>query len=150
MIARPTAVYLIKNTWSVANYKVGITSNIPRRIAEIEDQYGVDAKLIYACWFPDKDSAKKAELFWHRHFADCLTDDHPGKEWFSLPPPAVKKFQIWSLASPSKQTILRKVYKMGLSMKALKRLSSQLVGLIPHHPSRASIDVWANPLYSFH
>ena len=42
---KPHAVYLMKNMWSDANYKIGFSNNPSRRGVEVEDQYGVEPKL---------------------------------------------------------------------------------------------------------
>lgn len=148
MTVSPTAVYLIKNTWSEANYKVGITANIPRRIAEIEDQYGVDASLVYACWLPTKESAQRAEHYWHKHFSEYWTDDHPGKEWFSLASTNLMKYRDWCSKSPSKHNLLSALYKQGMSLKKIREFSTDLLKSIPMKEFPVSIDVWRSPFYS--
>jgi predicted GIY-YIG superfamily endonuclease len=147
MTIHPTAVYLIKNTWSEANFKIGITANIPRRIAEIEDQYGVDARLIYACWFPDKVPAGKAEWIWHKRYSHLLTDDHGGKEWFSLGKEQVSEFFEWSKLSLPELDLKKKIFMVGSSKSEIRSLTDQLFQGIPKRQNPNSIDLWRHQSY---
>jgi hypothetical protein len=144
---QPTAVYLIYNTWSNANYKVGKTSNIPRRIAEIEDQYEVDARLIASCWFPTKMAAEAAERTWHKILSHFSTDDHRGREWFSLPSAQIEQFNNWAALSIPKPQLTKWLFGQSPSTDEVRRFQDMLFKAMPKRINQPSVDVWNNPNY---
>ena len=142
MKVSPTTVYLIRNVWSEANYKVGVTGNVSRRIAEIEEQYGVEAQLIDSCWFPTRNDAEKAELTWHRRYAENRTDDHGGREWFSLGKTQITEFCDWAELSLTGDALKKWLYREGASWKDLKEYVDKVLRSIPKQHYPPSIDVW--------
>jgi hypothetical protein len=147
MTYEPTAVYLIFNTWSVSNYKVGKTRNIPRRIAEIEEQYGVDARLITSCWFPTKKAAEAAEKIWHKILSQFFTDDHSGKEWFSLPSSQIELFRQWASLSLPKPQLVKWIFGKAPTTDEVRLFQDNLFKALPKRPNQPSVDVWTNPHY---
>ena len=108
---KPHAVYLMKNMWSDANYKIGFSNNPSRRGVEVEDQYGVEPKIICTCWFPTEFDARAAERIWHRRYENNRSEDHSGKEWFALTRTQVSEFEQWCLNSPDHRTLLDDLFK---------------------------------------
>jgi hypothetical protein len=147
MKVSPTTVYLIRNVWSEANYKVGVTGNVPRRIAEIEEQYGVEAQLIDSCWFPTQQAAAAAEKIWHKILGQYQTDDHGGKEWFSLPARRVEEFRTWASLSMPGTALKRWLFVEGSSTAEVKAFLDKLFKALPKPKREESIDLWHNQHY---
>ena len=143
----PHAVYLMKNDWSESNYKVGFSNNPSRRSTEMEENYGVNPSIISTCWFPSEYDARAAELIWHRRFASYRSDDHGGREWFSLPSAHVDEFKEWCSHSPDHQELLDDLFKGGLTFHQVKILTDKLFKLIPKPQGTPRVDVWVSPHY---
>ena len=134
------SVYLIHNQWSESNYKVGKSSLPSRRLGEISVGYDVDPRLIKACWFTTPSAASAAEKFWHRYLRDFQTDDHGGKEWFSLPTRLLDQFCQWSSLSFGFPEIFK--WSMDHSPQARNQYDTKLIRAIPRHIKPPSIDLW--------
>jgi T5orf172 domain len=129
----PTAVYLFRNVWAEANYKIGIASIIDRRKWQIVEAYQVAPILVTAVWFPSRTAAKEAEKRWHQWFKDAWTDDHSGKEWFSLTDSQLKEFVTWAKYSPD-EALLKLKHKSGLlTNDEAYSLTRNLLNSIPTH-----------------
>lgn len=139
-----SCVYLIHNTWSEANYKVGMSQSPSRRIGQIGETYEVEPVLIAATWFTDAKTAQRAETYWHRYFQDFLTDDHSGKEWFALTPAQVEMFCKWCELSRSCVDLANWLFKTGATPKERGDYDHGLIRHIPRHKDPPSIDVWMN------
>lgn len=139
---RPHAVYLMWNTWSQSNYKIGFSNNPTRRGVEVDDQYGVEPRIISACWFPSEFDARAAEKIWHTRYSEFRSDDHSGREWFSLTASQVEEFKAWCSLSLTHQQLLDGLFKGHLNLKQVKALTSTLFTRIPKPMPRESIDVW--------
>jgi len=139
-----TGVYLIHNSWSDANYKVGISSSPSRRSGQVCIEYDVDPTIITSAWFTSTDTARKAETFWHRYLQDFRTDDHPGKEWFSLSPKFVQMFCKWCELGKSRSELSRWLHIEGTTPKQRGDYDHTLIRQIPRHRHPPSIDVWTN------
>jgi hypothetical protein len=137
-----TALYLMHNAWSVANYKVGISRSPSRRSGQVCNDYEVDPDVISTVWFTCTDTARKAENYWHRYLQDFRTDDHSGKEWFALTNEYVQKFCKWSELSKSRTDIAKWLFNIGASRKQLGDYDYELIRRIPRHTIPPSIDVW--------
>ena len=129
----PTAVYLVRNIWAEANYKIGIASVIDRRKFQIEEQYGVGPMVVAAVWFPSRKAAQKAETLWHRYFKDSVTDDHGGHEWFSLTTSQLKEFTVWAEYGPNEALLKLKAKGGLLEYRDARDLESTLIQCIPTH-----------------
>lgn len=138
----PHAVYLMKNVWSTANYKVGFSKNPTRRGVEVDNQYGVEPRIIATCWFPTEFDARAAEKIWHRRFEDSRSDDHGGREWFSLTSSQVDEFMSWCSHSPDHLQLLSGLFNGHLSLKQVKKLTNTLFTHIPKPMPQESIDLW--------
>jgi Meiotically up-regulated gene 113 len=143
----PTAVYLMKNDWSQSNYKVGISNRPARREIEIQENYGVYTVLLAACWFPTKQDAERAEKKWHKILSEFRTDDHSGKEWFSLPDYKVDQFLNWAKLSSDEGAMKRLFFQLGNSNDKVKAHLSRLFRGIPGERPRQLIDVWHSNYY---
>lgn len=130
---KPTAVYLMRNIWAEANYKVGIASVIDRRRFQIEETYQVAPVLVAAAWFPTKEAAACAERRWHKYFCAFQTDDHSGREWFALPLQAVQQFIEWSKMSPD-GAVLKLQAIAGHRLP--NSVTDSLISAIPTHERR--------------
>lgn len=138
----PTAVYLMKNDWSQANYKVGISNRPARREVEIQENYGVYTVLLATCWFPSKEEAQRAEHRWHQYLEEHQTDDHSGKEWFSLTTRQVEEFKKWARASAKADEMKRMFFSHGSRSTPVRSLVRQLFSSIPRQKNCPRIDVW--------
>lgn len=139
-----TALYLMFNDWSIANYKIG-NSNLPgRRQAEICFSYGVEPRIITDVWFTSKEAAQRAELYWHRFFRDQQTDDHGGREWFSLTAADVEHFKSWADLGKSHKQITAWLFGTGAPRREQDAYNRTLLSAIPRRPHPPSIDVWTN------
>lgn len=130
------------NTWSQSNYKIGFSNNPTRRGIEVDDQYGVNPKIISTCWFPSEFDARAAEKIWHKRYFDCRSDDHSGREWFSLTSSQVVEFKSWCNHSLPYKQLLDGLFKGQLSLKQVKDLSNTLFTHIPKPMPSDSIDLW--------
>lgn len=139
-----TAVYLMHNAWSEANYKVGVSKAPPRRSGQVCIEYEVDPDIIQTVWFTCEKSARLAEKYWHRYLQDFRTDDHSGKEWFALSQEYVQKFCRWSDNSMSKNHIIKWLYNLGASKQALADYDYGLLKTVPRHTMPPTIDLWMN------
>jgi T5orf172 domain len=128
----PTAVYLMRNIWSEANYKVGVSSIPHRRVWQVEEAYGVGPMIVSTVWFPTRYSATKAEGLWHKYLKEYQTDDHGGREWFCLPDHIVSEFVEWAKLSPDGTMLKLKVKAQRLSKAEVRQLSTTLLRSIPH------------------
>jgi hypothetical protein len=127
-----TAVYLLRNIWAEANYKVGIASVLDRRKWQIEESYGVGPVIVGSAWFPSRQDARQAEKLWHRYLRESRSDDHGGKEWFSLTPEQVKQFVTWLQLSPDEAMLKLKLRAGQLTPAEAKTISTKLIRSIPH------------------
>ena len=139
-----TALYLMHNVWSEANYKVGLSSSPPRRSGQVCVDYEVEPVIIQTAWFTCEKMARLAETYWHRYLQDFRTDDHPGKEWFALTNDYVQKFCKWSELSKSHFDIAKWVFNIGASKRQLGDYDYGLIRAIPRHRDPPTIDVWMN------
>lgn len=137
-----TSVYLIHNSWSIANYKVGLSSNPARRIGEILVNYDVEPVLITTAWFTEPLAAKTAETWWHRYLKEFRTDDHPGDEWFSMTEQLLSNFKKWSAKSRSQCDHLS--WMLQASREERNNYDTQLLKAIPRHNNPPRISVWRN------
>ena len=138
----PHAVYLMRNEWSEANFKIGISNRPFRRHLEVDDQYGVSSRIITTCWFPNRHFAGKAELIWHKRYNELQTDDHGGREWFSLGKTQIDEFCAWAELSMPGDALKQWLFRDGASYKEVKAFVSQLFNGIPKRHYHPSIDVW--------
>jgi predicted GIY-YIG superfamily endonuclease len=143
----PTAVYLMKNDWSQSNYKIGVSNRPARREIEVQENYGVYTILLASCWFPTKQDALKAEQKWHKIFEHFRTDDHSGKEWFSLPSSRVEQFLNWAKPSSDEGAMKRLFFKYGSSTDEVRGLLKQLFRSFPQERLHRTIDVWHSNYY---
>ena len=139
-----TGVYLIFNTWSDANYKVGISTSPSRRSGQVSIEYEVDPQIIVSAWFTSTETARKAETFWHRYLQDFRTDDHPGKEWFSLSQLYVQMFCKWCELGKSRSDLSRWLFIDGTTHKQRGDYDYSLIRKIPKLRPPPSIDVWTS------
>jgi hypothetical protein len=128
----PTAVYLMRNIWAEANYKIGISSIPYRRKWQVEESYGVAPVIAAVVWFPTRHAAETAEKALHGFLAEYRTDDHGGKEWFCLPQTVVDEFIVWSKQSPDGAMLKLQVKADKLSRSEARKLTTQLLGSIPY------------------
>ena len=145
----PHAVYLMKNLWSESNYKIGFSNNPTRRGVEVDHHYGVEPRILSTCWFPTEKDARAAELIWHKHFKDCRSDDHGGREWFSLKQSQVEEFSHWSEQSLEYRKLLDSLFKGYLSVTQVKSLTSKLFNSIPKSMKNQQIDLWISHDYNY-
>ena len=132
------------NAWSAANYKIGISNNPGRRQAEVCYSYDVEPKIITRAWFTSTKAAQQAELYWHRFLQDWRTDDHGGKEWFSLGTEYVRDFCKWSELGMSRSEIAKWLYNIGAPYKAQADYNYKLIRRIPKEKPPPRIDLWMN------
>lgn len=145
----PHAVYLMKNLWSESNYKVGFSNNPTRRGVEVDHHYGVEPRILSTCWFPTEKDARAAEHIWHIRFKECRSDDHGGREWFSLTSLQVDEFTQWCSHSLDRLQLLDGLFKGHLNLNQVKQLTNRLFTLIPKPMPRDSIDLWVAQPYQF-
>lgn len=129
----PTAVYLMRNIWAEANYKIGVSSIPHRRVWQVEEAYGVGPMIMATVWFPTRTAATKAERLWHQYLLDYRTDDHGGKEWFCLTSALVNEFLEWAKLSPDGTKLKLQAKAQRLSKSESYRLTKLLVDAIPTH-----------------
>jgi hypothetical protein len=127
----PTAVYLMRNIWAEANYKIGVSSIPHRRVWQVEEAYGVGPMIMTLAWFPTRSAANKAEKFWHKLLAEYQTNDHGGNEWFCLPDSQVELFLSWAKNSPDGAMLKLKAKAGKLSRSESTKLTNKLINLIP-------------------
>jgi hypothetical protein len=127
----PTAVYLMRNIFSEANYKIGVSSIPHRRVWQVEESYGVGPMIVATAWFPTRTAANKAEKLWHLYLAEYRTDDHGGKEWFCLPQRFVDAFVEWVKNSPDGVHLKLQAKAQVLSRKDANRITKSLIASIP-------------------
>ena len=139
-----TALYLMFNAWSEANYKIGNSNSPGRRQAEVTFSYEVDPKIITDVWFTTKEAAHRAELYWHKYFADQRTDDHGGREWFSLTRDNVSTFSEWAAKGKSQSEMRHWLYGVGATRRQQDEYNNGLLLQIPRHLKPPSIDVWTS------
>lgn len=148
MTYSPTAVYLLRNNWSQSNYKIGISNYPDRRVFEVSNNYeNVDPKVVCTGWFPTRKAALKAETKWHRYFSDMNTDDHGGKEWFSLSFDDLTLFRNWTKQSKDPQELRLWLFNQAASRSDVKLYTTALTASIPCQPYINLIDVWMSPTY---
>jgi len=140
---KSTAIYLVHNTWSVSNYKVGISSTPSRRLGEITVNYEVDPRIIATAWFTEVKAAQTAETFWHRYLREYSIDDHGGDEWFSLPTSIRDSIISWTKNSKQQNEITSWMYRATRNNR--NGYNSSLINTIPRHYRPPSIDIWINP-----
>ena len=128
----PTAVYLLRNIWSEANYKVGVASVIQRRQWQVEEAYGVAPVLVGSAWFPTRKDAQRAESTWHKYLAEFRSDDHGGKEWFTLPSHKVRQLVEWLKLSPNEAYLKLLIKANRLSVAEAKQITTKLLNAIPY------------------
>ena len=145
----PHAVYLMKNLWSESNYKIGFSNNPTRRGAEGDHHYGVEPRILSTCWFPSEKDARAAELIWHKRFKDFRSDDHSGREWFSLKPSQVDEFLHWCEFSPDHYKLLDDLFKGRMNFDQVKQLTSKLFNQIPKPMNYPQIDLWISHDYNY-
>jgi len=141
----PTAVYLMRNIFAEANYKVGVSSIPHRRVWQVEESYGAGPMIVATVWFPTRAAANKAEKLWHQYLHEYLTDDHGGKEWFALPDRFVKEFIRWSAMSPDGATLKLRVKAQTLTKGEAMNLSKTLIAAIPTHDGRSKVPKTTKP-----
>ena len=142
------AVYLMRDKWSESNYKIGFSKEPTRRLEEVRDQYGADAQLLSSCWFPSEHSARQAEKIWHRRFKLERTDDHTGREWFSLADQSIESFLSWCNHSDSQDDLRAKLFKGHITQAEAKTYVDRLHKAIPRVTTiRQPVDVWRSPDY---
>jgi len=129
----PTAVYLIRNIWAEANYKIGIASVIDRRKFQIEEQYGVGPMVVAAVWFPSRRAAQKAETLWHHYYKESTTNDHGGHEWFSLTNTQLDEFMVWAEYGPNEALLKLKAKGGLLDHRDARDMETTLISCIPTH-----------------
>ena len=132
----PTAVYLMRNIWAEANYKIGVSSIPYRRVWQVEESYGVGPMIMATAWFPTRSAATKAERLWHQYLSEYQTDDHGGKEWFCLPQRFVDAFTDWASSSPDGVHLKLRAKAQTLSRKDANQISKSLIASIPTHGRR--------------
>lgn len=146
----PTAVYLLKNTWSDSNFKIGFSNYPERRLFEVISSYeNVDPRVLFTCWFPSRLSANKAETSWHQLFKDKQTDDHGGDEWFSLTNSNVIKFRDWASQSLDPKKLRLWLFNGGATKEDVSSYTTGLIRSIPSRRSRPKprVDIWLSPDY---
>lgn len=145
----PCCVYLLRNEWSEANYKIGISNNPDRRCIEVRETYkNVLPKVLTTAWFPRKRSAFKAEQQWHRAEKMYLSDDHGGKEWFSLPQETVEMFTTWASQSLDLRALRHWLFAEGAKSDEIRDYTESLLRDIPRNYTRPmSINTWFSPDY---
>jgi len=149
MTYNPAAVYLMRNEWSESNYKVGMSNHPDRRHLEVEDQYlNVSPRIVSVCWFPTDKLARVAERMWHSRFRNKRTDDHGGREWFSLTIGDVSEFTHWTEHSKSASDLKAWLFKDAASNDAVDAYRRLLFDSIPKRRGRKFIDLWVSPLYT--
>jgi hypothetical protein len=140
-----TALYLMRNTWSEANYKVGISKSPGRRQAEVIFTYDVEPVITTTAWFTSKHNAQEAERSWHRFLEEYRTDDHGGKEWFSLPTDKLHLFKQWASISSPVNDLRYWLHQVGASRHEQDSYDYSLLKKIPRKRKRhQTIDVWKN------
>jgi hypothetical protein len=131
------------NAWSVANYKVGISKSPGRRQAEVTFAYEVEPVIKETVWFTSDSGAKQAERAWHKYLADLQTDDHGGKEWFSLSNNELQLFYDWAALSSTVEDLRYWLHQVGASRHEQDNYNHSLISKIPrktiYHPS---IELW--------
>lgn len=148
MTYRPTAVYLMRNEWAESNFKIGVSNNPFRRHYEVEDQYlNVYPTILGTCWFPQQDQARKAEHIWHQRHSEKRTDDHGGREWFSLSERDISEFLQWTSKSKTDSELKDWLFRLGASLDAVNSYRRQLINAIPKRRSSQSIETWYSPTY---
>jgi hypothetical protein len=143
----PHAVYLMKNRWSEANYKLGFSRRPEIRKVEVDHDYQVDPHLLAVCWFPTERDARAAETIWHTRLACCRTDDHGGREWFSLNSTQVDEFVQWCSRSLSFENLLDGLFKGSFKRTDIRLYNDSLFTSIPGKMKQPKITIWLNPLY---
>jgi hypothetical protein len=144
----PCAVYLMRNEWADSNYKIGISCRPNVRDLEVRDQYKNVSTIVHAtCWFPSSRFARKAETGWHRYFSEYRTDDHGGREWFSLTQFQVSKFLEWSINAKSDHDLKHWLFADGARKSDVRDYQQFLLKSIPHRRRAPSVDVWTSPMY---
>ena len=144
---KPHAVYLMWNSWSQSNYKIGFSNNPTRRGVEVDDQYGVEPRIISTCWFPTEFDARAAEKIWHTRYSDYRSDDHSGREWFALTTSQVEEFKTWCKFSLPHKQLLDGLFKGRMNLKQVQSLTTKLFTHIPKPMPQDSIDVWMADQY---
>lgn len=91
--------------------------------------------------------AKNAEHIWHCRFRSKRSDDHGGKEWFSLTAGDVSEFIHWSDHSKSASDIKSWLFRDGASKEAVAAYRQLLFDSIPKRSKRPYIDLWVSPMY---
>lgn len=137
-----TSVYLIFNSWSTANYKIGMSSNPARRIGEILVNYEVDPVLISTAWFTEEKAAQTAETWWHRYLSDYRTDDHSGDEWFALTTKQLSRYKRWSDQSRTQRDHLS--WMLQASRDDRNTYDTSMLKSIPRQNNPPRISVWRN------
>ena len=143
----PHAVYLMKNQWSESNYKIGFSNNPGRRGAEVDFQYEVQPKILSVCWFPTEKDARAAEKLWHRYLKDHRSDDHGGREWFSLTNEVIGMFKEWSENSISELALTDNLFKGLMNERQVRDYTSKLITTVPRERKQPLINLWLSPLY---
>lgn len=149
MTYNPACVYLMRNEWSHSNYKIGMSNHPDRRHLEVEDQYrNVCPRLMTMCWMPTTRLARKVETMWHTRFRDKRTDDHGGREWFSLSVGDVSEFTHWAENSKSASDLKAWLFRDAASSAAVDEYRKLIMNAIPKRRRRFQhIDLWQAPEY---
>jgi hypothetical protein len=143
----PHAVYLMKNRWSDANYKLGFSRRPAIRKVEVDHDYSVDPHLLAVCWLPTEKDARAAERIWHSQLAHLRTDDHGGREWFSLSETHVHQFCSWCEHSLDFQILLDDLFSGRMDRSQIHGYSRLLIKSIPKSTKPPRDDVWLSPMY---
>ena len=143
----PHAVYLMRNLWSESNYKIGFSNNPTRRGVEVDHQYDVEPRILSVCWFPSEKDARAAELIWHKRYKEYRSDDHSGREWFSLKQSQVDEFLHWCESSPDRSQLLDYLFKGHMTFRQIKQLTSTLFNQIPKPMKHPRNDLWLSNDY---
>lgn len=144
----PCCVYLLFNEWSESNYKIGISNNPDRRVLEVTETYtNVLPKTIATAWFPSKRSAQRVESRWHKYFKEYQSDDHGGKEWFSLTDENTRLFIEWSKKSKSSIEMTKWLFAQGPRPSIVQDYVKAMNDSMPRSLRRPENTDWFNPEY---
>lgn len=144
----PNAVYLMKNNWSDNNYKIGYSNNPTRRRQEVEENYdNVDPRIITEVWLPTTQYARKIEARWHKRFKKNLSNDHGGREWFTLTTKEIQAFLEWSEQSMNERALQDFLFRDAASKQSVYEYCYSLLDTIPHVTKKRVVETWRSPLY---
>lgn len=89
MNRKPTQIMYILQNGNTNQYKIGITSNLNRRLSELQTGCPNELKIIKLYTHYQRKIIERYERIIHRYYENCGCKIRPNGEWFELCKPDI-------------------------------------------------------------